>query len=124
MTDIIKMPLKEKFFSVEEYYSTLFHEMAHSTGHECRLNRKTLLEANSQGSGVYSKEELVAEITSAFLCAEAGIQNQVFENQAAYISNWASKLKDKPSMIIEASQKAQKAFDYITNNSNPMEAKQ
>ena len=81
--DFINLPQKETFKSIEEYYSTLFHELGHSTGHETRLNRKTLNKINSFGDHSYSKEELVAELSSAFLCEKSGISSAVIDNQAA-----------------------------------------
>jgi len=97
-----------------EYYSTLFHELAHSTGHESRLNRKELVEVHSFGTKDYSREELTAEISSAFLCAESAIENTI-DNSAAYIASWRRKLADNPKWMVEASGKAQKAADYILN---------
>lgn len=113
--DFINMPPKQDFFSVEEYYSTLFHEMTHATGHSSRLKRDTLEKINSFGDHNYSKEELVAELGSAFLSAKAGISNEVIDNQASYIQGWLKTIKSQPSIIIHASQKAQKAVDHILN---------
>ena len=114
--DLIRMPHKETFNSVQGYYGTLFHEMTHSTGNASRLNRKTITESNGFGSENYSKEELIAEIGASFLCAVAGIENQTIENQANYIKNWLLRLKDDKQMIISASSQAQKATDYILGN--------
>jgi len=107
--DIITMPKKESFESVEEYYSTLFHELAHSTAHLGRLDRSKEEDNN------YSKEELVAEMTAAMLCGMAGIENKVIENSAAYIKHWSKAFKDNVKIVVEAAQKAQKAADYILN---------
>lgn len=116
--DYINMPKKQSFESEEEYYSTLFHELAHSTGHKSRLNREGIEDqAAAFGTKTYSKEELVAEITAAFLCAEAKIEG-VFDNSAAYICGWVKKFKDKPKMIVLASAAAQRASDYILNRSH------
>jgi antirestriction protein ArdC len=113
--DFINMPKKESFEAVEEYYSTLFHELAHSTGHKSRLNREGIEEqAAAFGSKTYSKEELIAEITAAFLCAEAKIDG-VFDNSAAYIAGWVKKFKDQPKMIVLAAAAAQRAADYMLN---------
>lgn len=95
-----------------EFYSTLFHEIGHSTGHESRLDREGITGFDHFGSGQYAAEELVAEFTSAFLCAEAGIDNTL-ANSAAYIAGWKSRLADDPNLIIAASGKAQKALDYV-----------
>lgn len=112
--DKINMPLEEYFHSNEEYYSTLFHEMVHSTGHKKRLNRPEIVESNFFGSSDYSKEELVAELGAAYLCSKAGIDNTL-ENSAAYIQSWLRRLKSKDNIkwIIEAGSKAQKAVNYI-----------
>src|SRR5699024_5388604 len=75
--DILNVPPMEDFKSVEEFYSTTFHEAGHSTGHENRLNRKGIANFDKFGSKQYSKEELIAELTAVMLCAEAGIENKI-----------------------------------------------
>ncbi len=107
--DRIQMPKKESFFTNESFYATLFHEMAHSTGHKKRLDR---LEACGFGSEPYAKEELIAELASAFACAENGINNTL-ENSTAYLQGWMKKLKEDPKLIIQASAKASKAFAFM-----------
>ena len=111
--DEIRMPEISTFNSSEEYYSTLFHEFVHSTGHEKRLKRDTLVHAAAFGSPVYNKEELVAELGSAFLCAETGISPRVLDNQAAYIKGFLSMLKKSPKDLVSAASQAQKATDLI-----------
>jgi len=111
--DKVMMPEKESFGKREEYYSTLFHELTHSTGHESRLNRDGIMNPIRFASHDYSFEELVAECGAAFLCAHAGILDTTLDNSAAYISHWVSKLKSEPRWIVEASSKAAKAADYI-----------
>jgi len=115
--DLINMPEKENFHGTEEYYSTLFHEMVHSTGHSKRLNRPELNTVEHFGSINYSREELVAELGAAFLCSQSGINNTL-ENSAAYIQSWLKKLKAKDNIrwIVEASSKAQKAANYINGD--------
>jgi len=110
--DQIEMPNKEDFVGVEEYYSTLFHELTHATGHETRCDRKEAFGAGF-GREKYSKEELVAEIGTCFLCHTAGIENKIMDNSAAYIGSWLKKLKNDPRMIVFAASQAQKATDYI-----------
>jgi antirestriction protein ArdC len=83
LIDRITLPAPELFTSVEEYYATAFHELIHSTGHQRRLARESILEAAPFGSPSYGREELVAEMGAAYLCAEAGISPAVVENQAA-----------------------------------------
>lgn len=115
-TDKITIPRKGLFASIEDYYSTLFREMGHSTGHKSRLNRKEVQDVILFGSHDYSKEELVAEMTSAYLCGYCKIERTVIENAAAYIQGWLKKFRDKPKMLIQAASKAQKATDFILGN--------
>jgi antirestriction protein ArdC len=113
-TDSVSMPVPESFTSNGAYYSTLFHEFAHSTGHASRLDRKDAFNAEGFGSESYSKEELVAEFSAAFLCGETGISNEQLEtNQAAYIQGWLRKLANDKTLAVSAAQKAQKAADFI-----------
>jgi antirestriction protein ArdC len=107
------MPSPEMFLSDEAFYSTLFHELTHSTGHESRLARKGITEVNRFRSHEYSKEELVAEMGAAFLCGHCGILPEVQDNSAAYLNCWLERLKADSSMLITAGQQAQKAYDYI-----------
>ncbi len=113
--DILTMPSKNNFISPEAYYSTLFHELTHSTGHEKRLNRWKKEEVLSFGNESYSKEELIAELGSAFLCADSGISNKTIENQTAYIRGWLKALKNDKKLIIHASAKATRAVNYMEN---------
>jgi antirestriction protein ArdC len=114
-TDEIHMPLRTSFKEQREFYSTLFHEMVHSTGATKRLNRDGIAKLDTFGSEQYSAEELVAEFGSAMLCAVAGIQPSVVENQAAYIKTWLQRLKgeDNATLLIRAVSAAQKACDHI-----------
>jgi antirestriction protein ArdC len=112
--DVINMPERALFNSSEEFYSTLFHEMTHSTGHEKRLNRKTVTDLCPFGSTNYRKEELCAEMGAAYLCGIAGIENRTIDNSAAYINGWLSKLRRDPKVLVNAAAQAQKAVDYIT----------
>ena len=106
------MPNRIPFENEEEYYSTLFHEATHSTGHKSRLNRPGM-EHISFGSEVYSKEELIAEMGAAFLCTQTGIEHATIKNSAAYIQNWLEHLRNDKKLVLQAAQKAQKAVDYI-----------
>lgn len=112
--DVVNMPARELFKGEEEYYSTLFHELTHSTGHESRLDRPTLTDACAFGSTNYSKEELVAEMGAAFLCGVAGIENRTVDNSAAYLRSWLRRLRDDRKLLVQAAAQAQKAADYIT----------
>lgn len=117
-SDIINMPKSEYFDNSEELYSTLFHELIHATGHESRLNRKTLVDATYYGSTNYSKEELIAEMGSAFLCGHTGIENKTIDNSAAYIAGWLNRLNEDKKMVIMAAAQAHKAYEFIINERN------
>jgi antirestriction protein ArdC len=115
--DKIVMPDPRTFFKPEGYYTTFFHEAGHSTGHTSRCDRKDGM-ANFFGDHLYSKEELCAEFTAAFLCAECGISNEYTEsNSVAYLQSWISKLQSDPKIAVMAAQRAQKAADYILGRS-------
>jgi len=111
--DAVKLPEPTRFSSNEEYYSTLFHELAHSTGHSKRLDRGLDTDLQPFGSADYAKEELVAEMASAFLCAHAGIQPATIDNQAAYLDGWLRKLRGDKKLVISAAGAAQKAADWV-----------
>lgn len=113
--DYINMPKRKSFKSIEGYYSTLFHELVHSTGHEKRLNRKTVTQMAEFGSEMYSLEELVAEMGSAYLSSASGILDAQITKTAAYITGWLGKLKNDKRFIIQASGLAQKAVDFVLN---------
>jgi antirestriction protein ArdC len=109
--DTVVVPDRTQFDNVAEFYSTSFHELGHSTGHETRLKRDLM---NCFGDHKYSKEELVAEMTAAILCGTVGIDcEKVFDNSAAYVSSWLKELKNDKNLVISASQQAQKAVDLI-----------
>lgn len=112
-TDTVTVPNMTSFTSVEEYYSTLFHELGHSTGHASRLDRTGVSGKVYFASDDYSFEELIAEFTAAYLCGETGIVQPVIENQAAYIQNWLTVLKGDNTILMKAASAAQKATDYI-----------
>lgn len=111
-SDSVTMPGIEQFDNSEFYYSVLFHELTHSTGHTKRLGRIT--KAAKFGSEEYSKEELVAEIGSATLCRTCGIDTEkTLKNSAAYVQSWIHALKNDFNFIISASSKAEKAVELI-----------
>ena len=111
--DRIHIPEPTRFTSAEEYYSTLFHECAHSTGHVTRLARGLDTDPKPFGSSDYGKEELIAEMAAAFLCGHAGIHPPLIENQAAYIDGWIKTIKGDRKLIIGAASAGQKAADWI-----------
>jgi len=112
-TDAVRVPESTRFSSSEEYYGTLFHELAHSTGHSSRLDRGLDTEPTAFGAPDYGKEELVAEIASAFLCAEAGIDPVTIKNSAAYLQGWLRCLKQDKKLVMQAAGAGQKAADWI-----------
>jgi antirestriction protein ArdC len=117
ITDRVTLPPRELFVSAHEESATKLHEYSHSTGSPKRLDRKSITEAAPFGSPTYSLEELVAELSAAYLCAEAGISNSVVENQAAYVSGWLKKCRDDRRLLIHAAVLAQRAADFILNRS-------
>lgn len=111
--DRVVLPLREQFQSMAEYYSTAFHELAHSTGHSSRLDR--ISRRAFFGNEEYSREELVAEIGAAALLNHCGIETgSSFRNSAAYIQSWLRALRNDKKLIVSASGAAAKAFDFIT----------
>lgn len=116
VNDTVGMPERKRFESEDAYHATLFHELIHSTGHESRLKRQSIMERNGFGSMPYCKEELVAELGSAFLCGHAEIVDRTIDNSAAYIEGWLDSLKDDPTLIVYAAAQAQKAADFILGN--------
>lgn len=118
-TDTIVLPMKEQFklgktpeevyHDGMEYYSTALHEMAHSTGHESRLDRKI----GAQGTDNYAHEELIAEMTSALVGSTMGFDRKILENNANYLSGWLSRLRDKPETITTIMTDVGKASDMI-----------
>ena len=112
LTDSITLPLRVQFRETAEYYSTAFHELTHSTGHTSRLNR--LEKTAFFGSEAYSKEELIAEIGAATLVNHAGLETpDSFRNNAAYIQNWLSVLRNDKRFIVSAAGQAEKAVNLI-----------
>lgn len=112
MTDSIHQLPVNSFDSADEYYSTAFHELIHSTGHPSRLHRRDPSEIARFGCEAYSREELVTEFGAAYLCAKAGINNAL-DNSAAYIQSSAKALRNDKRLAVTAASAAQKAADYI-----------
>lgn len=112
--DSIETPTRAQFRDPAEYYSTLFHEITHSTGHPARLDRFSVAGSHAFGSENYSKEELVAELGASALVNLLGIESDgSFRNNAAYIQNWIGQLRNDNKLIVHASGKAEKAVNYI-----------
>jgi len=112
-SDVVGMPDSNRFKTADHYHATLFHELVHSTGHEQRLKRASIMERNGYGSDPYAKEELIAEMGSAFLCGYAGIEDRTIDNSAAYLEGWLKQLKEDKTLIVHAAAQAQKAADFI-----------
>ena len=111
--DKVVMPLKSQFSEQGRFYAVLFHELAHWTKHPSRLNRQ------EQGRQAYAYEELVAELSSSFLCAGVGIP---FSSQhSAYIKSWIQGLKNDNKMIFKAASEAQKAVNYLIKKTQTKE---
>jgi antirestriction protein ArdC len=115
--DTVTMPSRTAFESQAEYYSTLFHELIHSTGHGKRLGRDGFDSPQKFGSESYSREELIAEMGSAMLCGVAGIEQNTLANSAAYLKAWIARLKSDSKLVVSAASAAQKAADYIRGES-------
>jgi antirestriction protein ArdC len=110
-SDFVQMPPFEAFRDAESYYASLAHECTHWTGHKSRLDRD--LGRKKWGDAGYAMEELVAELGSAFLCADLDLTPEIREDHAAYIANWLEVLKNDKRAIFSAAAHAQKAADYL-----------
>jgi len=119
--DTVGLPSKDSFNSSEEFYSTLFHELAHSTGHTSRVGRDAIERPEAFGSDSYSREELVAEMGSAILCGITGIAPATLQNSAVYLKTWIERLKSDSRLLVSAASAAQKASDYILGHSQTVE---
>lgn len=107
LVDIIRMPFTRQFTSSENYYSVLFHELIHWTGHESRLNRLF-----SRNETDYAFEELIAELGSAFLCAHFQIPASL-TSTTAYIKSWLRALQDDHNYILKAVKFSEQAMEYL-----------
>ncbi|MCH8824322.1 MAG: DUF1738 domain-containing protein [Planctomycetes bacterium] len=112
-SDKIQMPQPDRFKSAEHYYAALFHELTHSTGSKNRLARTGITDKADYASANYAKEELIAEMGSAFLCGHCSIEATTIENAASYIDGWLKKLRNDSKLVIQSASAAQKAADYI-----------
>lgn len=112
--DSITLPALSQFQKAEEFYSTAFHECGHSTLKAQRCNREAENAAAFFGNEDYSKEELIAEITSAAILHSMGMETpDTFKNSCAYIQNWLHVLRNDKRFIVSATGKAEKAVKYI-----------
>lgn len=108
--DAIAMPPFATFESPASYYATLGHEHIHWTGHSRRLDR---LEKTPKASEPYAREELVAELGAAFLCADLGISHEPREDHASYLASWLKVLRDDKRAIVTAASAAQRAANFL-----------
>jgi len=115
-SDCIVMPTINTFKSKESYYSTLLHELVHWTGHESRLNRKSLIDYHKHDK-TRAFEELVAELGSVFLSSKLGIETEIDKNHLAYIDSWHKLLNKDNRALMRACSLAQKACDYLIDSS-------
>jgi len=113
VTDVVSIPEAGLFESPEAYYSMLFHELTHATGHSSRLNRDEVAAPSGFGSEPYSREELVAEMGAAFLSRHCGIEQATLNQSASYIGHWLQRLQDDRRLVVQAAAQAQKACDFI-----------
>ncbi len=109
--DYVQLPPFESFLDPEGYYATLAHECAHWTRHPTRLDRD--FGRKRWGDEGYAREELVAELGAAFLCADLGLELQPREDHAAYIESWLSVLQNDKRFIFSAAAFAQRAVDFL-----------
>ncbi len=109
-SDVVCVPRAENFKDRDAYYAIVFHEIGHWTGAKTRLDREF---GKRFGDDAYAFEELVAELTAAFVCGAVGISNPDREDHAAYLGQWSRILKSDPKAFITAAGKAQAAADFI-----------
>lgn len=117
IVDTVGMPARALFTSAEEYYSTLFHELTHSTGHASRVGREGIENISAFGSESYSREELIAEMGAAMLCGLTGIAPSTIQNSASYLQTWINRLRGDSKLLVSAASAAQKSCDYILGKS-------
>ncbi|MCE8014382.1 ArdC family protein [Billgrantia desiderata] len=111
--DKVRLPQQSQFDDAERYYSTVLHELTHATGHQSRLARDGIVAFEGFGSESYAREELVAELGAAFLCAQLGIEGRLQDHNASYIASWLKTLKNDKRAIFRATGKARNAAEYL-----------
>ena len=109
--DLVQLPPFETFRDAESYYATACHELTHWSGHKSRLDRN--FNAKRFGDSGYAREELVAELGAAFLCADLGITPEIREDHAAYLGHWLEVLREDKRAIFSAAAHAQRAADFL-----------
>lgn len=121
--DAVVVPPLSSFSTESDYWTTVFHELGHSTGHADRLSRKGITDSDGFGGHVYAFEELVAEFTALFLSSEVGIHTDTVDNSASYLKSWADKLAENPKWIVQATGQAAKAAQLILHGGDKGAAK-
>lgn len=119
-TDSIRLPEFDQFETAVAYYGTAMHELVHWTGADHRLERNL---KTPFGTKDYAREELVAEIGAAFVCAGMNIESEVRDDHAAYLAAWLKILKEDKKAIFKAAAAAQKAVDFL-DGLQPVELEQ
>lgn len=115
--DLVQVPMFSQYTEPAEYYSTAFHEFTHSTMKASRCDRVADNEGAFFGNGIYSREELVAEMGAAMLCSQSGIDcDKAFKNSVSYLQSWLQALKNDNKMIVWAAGRAEKAARFILND--------
>ncbi|HEU0226398.1 MAG TPA: zincin-like metallopeptidase domain-containing protein [Arachidicoccus soli] len=112
LIDLVYIPSISAIKSATSYYSTLFHEIAHSTGHQSRLNREGVIKQTKFGSSDYAFEELVAELGAFFLCAKAGIKNETEKDSAVYLNSWIKGFNEDYKFIFKAASFCPKSLKF------------
>ena len=112
-TDEVCMPKIDRFPKAQDFYSVLFHELVHATGLKSRCDRTKEKQGSRFGNATYAKEELVAEIGSAFLGSQLGFEPHHIEDSAAYIASWLEVLRNDKRLIVRQAAAAQRAVDYL-----------
>lgn len=115
--DVVNLPPRLLFPEPADYFATAYHEYCHATGHLSRLARPGVMDLAPFASHAYSREELVAELGSAYLCGHCGIAPLTLENSAAYIASWLGSLHNDKTLLWQAASQAQRAVDFILNAS-------
>lgn len=118
VTDFIHLMPREEFKTLDNFYGTAAHEIAHSTGAESRMNREGITHSDGFGNPIYAKEELRAEMTSMFLAQEYGVApgKRHYENHVAYLQSWAEVIEKDPNELFRAAAEAQQMTDYIRDH--------
>ncbi len=116
--DDVEMPARERFLSDVHLCSTLLHELGHWTGAKQRLDRDL---SGRFGTETYAVEELVAELSAAFVCADLGVEHDPRENTATYLESWLKVLKQDKRAIVTAAAKAQAVADYLHSLQSAMD---